>query len=215
MNKEDNKGQKGFIDKYLGSDDDDSKEDSPPGSSRVPPAPPSPPTGGYNPFEPPLPFEDSDPLIKSPKEYYFPYSSRIKPVYFNIEDSEQINLDGNLREIFPDADEALATNAEPKENTYFGDFSDQLDRGEILEELEFFSGGKSNSNFLFRQIESHNLIEGNQKFTEYLATYEFQDALERDGISIHVTSGDIFINNQNTGESLYMFLNNKRDETKK
>ena len=55
----------------------------------------------------------------------------------------------------------------------------------------------------------------NQEFFEYLATDECRDALERDGISIHVPSGDIFINNENKGESLYTFLNNQLDESKK
>ena len=68
---------------------------------------------------------------------------------------------------------------------------------------------------MFRRIESHNLVDGNQDFLEYLATDECQDALERDGISIHVPSGNIFINNENTGESLYTFLNNQQDTTKK
>ena len=81
--------------------------------------------------------------------------------------------------------------------------------------LEFFSGGISNVDSLYKQIESLNLVQGNEEIIEYLATDECQDALERDGISIHVSSGDIFINNQNTGESLYTFLNNQQDETKK
>ena len=55
---------------------------------------------------------------------------------------------------------------------------------------------------------------GNQDFLEYLATDECQDALERDGITIQVPTGDIFINNENKGESLYTFLNNQQDTTK-
>ena len=84
-----------------------------------------------------------------------------------------------------------------------------------LKSLSFFSGGRSNSNSLFQEIESNNLVRKNQDFIEYLATDKCQDALERDGISIHVPSGNIFINNENTGESLYTFLNNLQDETKK
>ena len=166
--------------------------------------------------------EDSDPLVRPPREYYFPFSSRIegrnydifdKPVDFKIEEPEQINLDGNLREVFPDTDEAFIPESEVKGNSCFDDFSNKLDRGEIPEVLEFFSGGISNVDSLYKQIESHNLVQGNEEFIEYLD--ECQDALERDGISIHVSSGDIFINNQNTSESLYTFFNNQQDETKK
>ena len=53
---------------------------------------------------------------------------------------EQINLDINLREVFPDADKAFETEPAPKENTYFKDLTDKLDSGEIPEELEFLLG---------------------------------------------------------------------------
>ena len=60
------------------------------------------------------------------------------------------------------------------------------------------------------------MISGvNQDFVNYLGTEECQDALQRDGISIHVPTGNIFINNQNTEESIYTFLDNQQDETKK
>ena len=44
---------------------------------------------------------------------------------------------------------------------------------------------------------------------------ECRNALERDNINIHIDSGDIFINNQNTGESIYDFVLNQQDEKKK
>ena len=60
------------------------------------------------------------------------------------------------------------------------------------------------------------MISGvNQDFVNYLGTEECQDALQRDGISIHVPTGNIFIKNQNTEESIYTFLDNQQDETKK
>ena len=98
-----------------------------------------------------------------------------------------------------------------KEDEDYAEFSDKLDRGEIPAELQFFSGRSENINLLYNGINSHNLTSRNQEFIEYLATEECRDALERDGISIHVPKGNIFINNQNTGES----LNNQQDESKK
>ena len=59
------------------------------------------------------------------------------------------------------------------------------------------------------------MIQGNEELVEFLATDDCQDALQRDGISIHKSTGDIFINNQNTEESIYGFLDNQQDETKK
>ena len=49
----------------------------------------------------------------------------------------------------------------------------------------------------------------------FLGTEECQEALQRDGISVHVPTGNIFVNNQNTEESIYTFLDNQQDETKK
>ena len=39
--------------------------------------------------------------------------------------------------------------------------------------------------------------------------------LETDNIRIHIDSGDIFVNNQNTGKRIYDFLLNQQDENKK
>ena len=130
------------------------------------------------------------------------------------ERSEQINLDGNLREIFPDADEAIALGGQ--ENDTYSDFADQLNRDEIPEELEFFTGGSNQARSLFSKLDSYKLIDrGNQDFVNYLGTEECQRALERDRISIHVPTGSIFVNNENIGESLYSFLENQQDEKKK
>ena len=63
FDKEKRKGQKGLIDKFFGNNDDGDHDDSPPGPPRVPPGRPSSPTGAYNPFGPPPPLEDDDPLI--------------------------------------------------------------------------------------------------------------------------------------------------------
>ena len=91
-----------------GNDDDvDDGDDSPPGSLNVPPAPPRNPTG-FNPFEQ-ASFNDDldpDPLIRSDREKYFPFSNRIEGRDYSIFDEpdfyepEKINLDGNLREVF-------------------------------------------------------------------------------------------------------------------
>ena len=91
----------------------------------------------------------------------------------------------------------------------------ELDKDEIPQELEFFSGGPEQSRSLISKIDSHNLIRGNEEFVSFLRSEEYQEALQRDGISIHVPTGNIFINNQNTEESIYTFLDNQQNETKK
>ena len=89
------------------------------------------------------------------------------------------------------------------------------DNDNIPAELQFFNVGVEQVNVLYGRLNSQGLLEGNEQFVEYLATDNCQDALQGDGISIHIPTGDLFINNQNTEESIYTFLDNQQDETKK
>ena len=118
--------------------------------------------------------EDTDPLIKPLREHYFPYSSRTEGrnydifdepndfdqnIYFKIESEypEKINLDGNLREVFPEADQVFDQKTELFGNEKLREFSNQLDRGEIPEEIEFFSRGEANIGGIYGRIVEHNL----------------------------------------------------------
>ena len=207
-------GQKGLVDKYFDNNDNDDDDDSPPGSPGVPPAPRSQ-NFHLSSQPPPLEDDDDDPLIKPVHENYFPFNWKIPGrEYVHYDALDEINLDGNLREVFPEADKVLEDSENVQGNDLFDDFSKQLDEGEIPDELKFFSGGRSEIDPLYQQIEGNDLAEGNSDFLEYLATEECQDALQRDGINIHVPTGDIFVDNQNTGKSLYSFLKNQQDTKK-
>ena len=168
--------------------------DSPPGS----PGPPPPPPMDFD-------FEDLNryniDLNNLEREYY----DRDIPI--QDERQRDIQLDTNLQEIFPDADEVLYENKASKIRQQYND--------EIPQELEFFSGGAEQASSLFSRLDSHNLIRGNEDFVNFLGTEECQEALQRDGISINAPTGNIFVNNQNIEESIYTFLDNQQDETKK
>ena len=146
------------------------------------------------------------------REYFYPYSIRTEKT--DPDFVPPIVLDRNLREVFGDADQAINDRINVEETQDFADFSEQLDRGEIPEEIQFYSGGEGVEQ-LQREIISSNLEIGNEDFVGFLATEECQEALERDEISIHVPSGQIFVHNENTGESLFDFLRNQQDESKK
>ena len=123
-------------------------------------------------------------------------------------------MDGNLQGVFPEADRVFEASAdEARENVKFEDFSSTLERGEIPRELEFFTGDE-NDNFRQR-LNALDLSEGIKQIVDYLMSEECRDILERDNIRIHIDSGDIFINNQNTGESIYDFVLNQQDQKKK
>ena len=130
----------------------------------------------------------------------------------------EINLDQNLKDVFGEGEAVLnePLPTEPSAPTFEVNnyFADQLDRGEIPEEILFYRGGEGASQ-LQRHIINNGLEIGNESFVEFLATEECQEALARDGISIHVPTGQIFVNNENIGESIFDFLRNQQDETKK
>ena len=75
------KSDRGFVDRFFGNrrdDDSDDDNDGPPGLPTVPPLPPDPTSFNENLLnELPL-LEDTDPVIKSLREHYFPYSNRFE-----------------------------------------------------------------------------------------------------------------------------------------
>ena len=191
------------------NDDDDDNDDgrSPPGSPNIPRPPPNIP-------RPPLmrdliPYNYSNPLNLDLNNLENEYD------YMEAEPEareEPIQLDTNLKEIFPDADNVLG------DNDYFNNLSSArvLTQPEINKaEIQFFNGGREGANNLLEQLHSNDRIRGNEEFVNFLTTDTCREALQRDNISIHVPTGDIFVNNQNTKESLYKFLENQQDETKK
>ena len=161
---------------------------------------------------------DSDDKWKDERtrqEYFFPFSMADGGPW-RVQRRE-INLDQNLKDVFGEGETVLnepqPTKPSAPTSEVNNDFADQLDRGEIPEEILFYRGGGASQ--LQRHIINNGLEIGNESFVEFLATEECQEALARDGISIHVPTGQIFVNNENTGESIFDFLRNQQDETKK
>ena len=133
-----------------------------------------------------------------------------------------MQLDTNLKEIFPDADDILVVNGNSYNdlNSYikqqYFPYTDRKKREpDIEKEIQFFNGGRESADILLERLHTDDRIRGNEEFVSFLTTDTCRDALQRDNISIHVPTGDIFVNNQNTQESIYTFLDNQQDETKK
>ena len=184
-------------------DQTDNGDDSPPGSPGLPPPPPI----DFDPYA----FDDDDnPFNVDLNALERQYFARDKPI--EREKEKTIQLDTNLQEIFPDADEVLYENEETKIREQYYPFtgrvgkettnpwfknknkiSKQVDDDNIPAELQFFNGGVEQVNVLYDRLNSKGLVQGNEEFVEFLATDDCQDALQRDGISIHIPTGDIFI----------------------
>ena len=191
-------------DNILNDNDDDDDDDgrSPPGSPNIP----RPPT-----MRDLFPHEYNNPLNVNLNNLEQEYIN--EPNFETRE--EPVQLDTNLKEIFPDADNILRVgDNEYNEQQYFPDRR-KLPEPEIQNEIQFFNGGSEDANVLLENLHSNDRIRGNEEFVSFLTTDTCREALQRDNISIHVPTGDIFVNNQNTQESLYSFLENQQDETKK
>ena len=197
-------------------------DDSPPSSPGAPPPPPLD-------FDPYASDDNDNPFNVDLNALERQYFARDIPI--EGEKEKTIQLDTNLQEIFPDADEILYSGPESREKQKWFPYSGIIkssekqerhrqrvqdsEPDEIPAELQFFSGGIEQADILYDRLGSQGLVKNNEQFIEFLATDECQEALQRDGISIHIPTGDIFINNQNTEESIYTFLDNQQDETKK
>ena len=208
------------------SDDDDDDDDDNDGGLNYPKIPTYLPASPIRrrPPSPQLPERrprpgDSDDEWKDERtrqEYFFPFSMADGGPWRVLR--RKINLDQNLKDVFGEGEGVLneppPTEASAPTFEVNNDFADQLDRGEIPEEILFYRGGEGASQ-LQRHMINNGLEIGNESFVEFLATEECQETLARDGISIHVPTGQIFVNNENIGESIFDFLHNQQDETKK
>ena len=84
-------------------------------------------------------------------------------------------------------------------------------------DLDFFCGGEKNKQKLFENATKNIVVlnDSNKKFISYLTSKYGDFVFSNNKIKIHLESGQIFHDNNITGESFYDFLNNQRDLSKK
>ena len=89
--------------------------------------------------------------------------------------------------------------------------------GDLPSDLEFFCGGEKNEQKLIENATKNVgvLNESNKKFIYYLTSKYGNFILTNNKIKIHLESGQIFQDNNLTGESFYDFLRNQQDLSKK
>ena len=200
-----------------GRDDDDDDDDNPLAGGDSPPASPGIPR---------------PPVMRDffPDDYNNPFNVNLnnleqeywaRDIEIEKEREPPIQSDTNLKEIFPDADEILEVNGnhytgiESYNRQQFFPYRGRIKQPEIKTEIQFFNGGSEGADILLERLHTDDRIRGNEQFVSFLTSESCRDALQRDNISIHVPTGDIFVNNQNMQESIYTFLDNQQDETKK
>ena len=93
-----------------------------------------------------------------------------------------------------------------------GDDQDDRDKQKIFE-FEFFTGGfnqKFNS-FVCR----FGYSTENQEFIDFLRWDLCQEILENNNLKIHIETGNIYDKNEDTNESIFEFIKNQQDSSKR
>ena len=88
----------------------------------------------------------------------------------------------------------------------------ELNKGNIPQELKFFTGGDKLLDQALKRF--GHLNASNRDILNYLSSPSGEDLLQRNKVKIHLESDDIFINDNNSKESIYYFLSAQEDNTK-
>ena len=210
-------------------DDDDDGNNKPSGGNNnqfdpfaripdIPPPPPPPSPGPGLPTPPPTPgpssirtflLEDKPPFEKgeaileglTPPAKNVTFSDTLQKVFPNVK-----------RELIP-----LNPIPEIEETEDFNIIESPVvrNRTETIN-LEFFHAGGNFQKLLEKARENVGFLNTpNEEFLRYLSSNFGKFILTKNKMKIHLESGKIFIDNKSTGESLYDFLKNQEDETKK
>ena len=141
--------------------------------------------------------------------------------------AKQITFSDTIKKVFPKTREivskrpifdSISEDEEEIENeSTVSSVVASLKDGNLPTDLEFFSAGEKNKEKLFENATKNIgvLNDSNKKFINYLSSGYGNFILAKNKIKIHLESGQIFHDNNITNESLYDFLNNQQDLTKK
>ena len=202
-----------------GIDDDDDDDDDNKG-----PKPPAP--SNNNLFDPfaklPDPVNDEPP---SPSGILpTPPNTPIKK--FLLEDGtqvlskpEKITFLQTLQKTFPKIGRQISLSSIPEEEEVKDfDITESVavsNREEVIN-LEFFEPGGNYEKLLENAVQNvGELSKSNDEFLKYISSNFGKFVLVKNKMKIHLKTGNIFIEDKSTGESLYTFLKNQEDYRKK
>ena len=129
----------------------------------------------------------------------------------------------NLSKVFPEANDISELDHQPKitdkEEITVSNVQSiikELNDGKLPNQLKFFSGKEKDENLLKTHACKNVgiLNKGNEEFLQYLASKYGRDVLQKNELKIHLESGEIYLDNTNTGESIYNFLRAQEDVSK-
>ena len=201
-----------------GIDDDDDDNNNQP----KPPAPSN--NNLFDPFarlpDPPKEGEPPTGLLTPPntplKKFLLDEGSNV------LSKPEKISFSETLQKTFPKLGSqiSLPTITEEEEEEEVKDFditeSVAVSNREEIINLEFFEPGGNYERLLENAVKNvGGLSKSNDEFLRYISSNFGKFVLAKNKMKIHLKTGNIFIEDRSTGESLYTFLKNQEDDQKK
>ena len=204
-----------------GVDDDDDDDDD----NNKGPKPPAP--SNNNLFDPfaklPDPSDKNEPpspsgLLPTPpntpiKKFLLDDGSQVLPK------PEKITFSQTLQKTFPKLGRQISLSSIPEEEEVKDfDITESVavsNREEVIS-LEFFEPGGNYEKLLENAVKNvGGLSKSNDEFLKYISSNFGKFVLVKNKMKIHLKTGNIFIEDKSTGESLYTFLKNQEDYRKK
>ena len=203
---------KSFNNNLKLANDNDSDDDGLPPPTQLPPAPPPPPSLPAFDFssirDVPQMTPDVSRNIFEPKVGTEPFCSNEVKVL--LKEEKMLVMRNKLNRLFPEAakifqeipTEAAVKNEIPIPNIQ--KIARELERAAVPKDVMFFRGGE-NAQFC-KKIEMFGLNYDIEKLLNYLESDECYELLNRNKMSIHIETGNIFFENASSGENILDFI---------
>ena len=215
------------IDDDDDDDDDDNNNNNNRGNNnlndpfaRLPDLPDKPP--GTPPPNPGLPTPPATPGPSSIKKFLLDETKDKNSSVLELEkpsSSKTVNLSDTLQKVFPKLGSKISLPS-ISEDQEIKDFditeSTAVANQEEVVSLDFFEPGGSYPKLVEAAVKNiGGLNKSNDEFLKYLSSNFGKFILAKNKMKIHLETGNIYIEGKSTGESLYNFLRNQDDITKK
>ena len=215
------------IDDDDDDDDDDNNNNNNRGNNnlndpfaRLPDLPDKPP--GTPPQNPGLPTPPATPGPSSIKKFLLDKTKDKNSSVLELEkpsSSKTVNLSDTLQKVFPKLGSKISLPSISEEQE-IKDFditeSTAVANQEEVVSLDFFEPGGSYPKLVEAAVKNiGGLNKSNDEFLKYLSSNFGKFILAKNKMKIHLETGNIYIEGKSTGESLYNFLRNQDDITKK
>ena len=196
-------------------DDDNNNNNNNNSGNRIPLAPPSP----FFPTPPTTPASSSIQkflLDETPGSSKTAVLDSSTPIF----DQKTVTFSDTLQKVFPKVRKELIPLNSIAEENEAEDFditeSTVVSSRSGLIDLEFFDGGGNYKKLFENAAKNVGILdESNNAFLKYLSSNYGRYLLTKNKMKIHLESGKIFIDEKSTSESLYDFLQNQQDSSKK